>query len=353
MRNLLSMLCLFLVLSGNFLYSNEVKEMPQLVYPKNLIVENDRILITDFPHVYLYSINNFKLIKKFGGKGEGPGEFNVDQESMGPKLAGLISDIDGENIYINSQNRLSLFNLNGDYIKVIRPKSFRRDPGFKVFKDGFVALKVERDGKKLFSSLKICNKNLKEIKEITRYPFFIRNTNQFRGNELGYDFFERANGTISFVADSGLIYVSRNNSPHIHIDVFNPLGKLLKTIKYENDKNKITQLFIKSVHRYYVLKFKRGLKANLKATKFKENFPGLRKFFVKKDKIYILTYKREGDENEIIILDMNGKFINKKMIPVFEANPEFLYPCSIYKGLFYQIMEVGEEEDWELHITKI
>ncbi len=341
-----------LVLLGNILYSTEVKELPQLVYPKNLVVKNGRILITDFPNVYLYSIKNFKLINKFGGKGEGPGEFNLDRESMGPKLAGLVSDINGKNIFINSQNRFSVFSLNGDFIKVKRPTSFRRITGFKLLENNFVSLKTVRSGKKLFSSIKKYSTELREVKEITRYPFWIKGDFR-RPNGLGYDFFERANGTISFVVNSGLIYVSRNNSQNIHIDVFNSEGKLLNTINYKNKKTKISQSFIKSVRKYYVLKFKRGLKANLKGTKFQENFPGLRRFFIEEDKIYIITYNREGDENEIIILNKNGDFVGKRMLPILEANPEHLYPCSIYQGHFYQLIEVEDDEDWKLHITKI
>ena len=347
-----STLYAFLVLSVNILCSIEKRKMPQLVYPKNLEVNNGRILITDYPNVYIYSINNVELIKKFGKKGEGPGEFYVDQISMNTKLAGLVSGISKENIYVNSQGRLTFFNLNGNVLNIKRLKHMRAGGrGFRHFGDRFLSYRTIRDEKKLYSTIKMFDGSLNEIKEIYRTNFWIESFQQFRSAK--FNFFERANGVISFVTNAGLIYVSRNKSSDIHIDVLDSDGVLLKKIEFKTKKRKIKQSLISDVFNYYKIKFRRGLKANIKATEFPENYPGLRKFFVDDGKIYILTYKREKDNNEIILLDLEGKFIRKTNIPVYEANPEHLYPCSVYKGCFYQIREIEEEEDWELHITKI
>jgi len=340
-----------LILLAGSLYSTEIKKLPQLVYPKNLEVKNDRILITDFPDIYLYTIKNFKLIKKFGNRGEGPGEFTIDQIVMDWKLAGLRSDISENCILVNSQGRLSFFDLNGEFLKMKKVQSERGWSCFKTIKNNFVASERIRKGNDMFFSIKTYDNNLKEIREITRYPFWIRNRNYLKSS--GYDFFERANGTLSFVTESGLIYISRNNSPEVHIDIFNPEGKLLKTINYKTEKVRIAESFIKEVYKHYRLKFKLGYDSNVKMTTFPVNFPGLRKFFVDKGEIYIITYKRESDQNEFIVLDQNGKFVKKRMLPVIEANPDHLYPCTVHNGFFYQIVEVEEDEEWELHITRI
>ena len=85
---------------------------------------------------------------------------------------------------------------------------------------------------------------------------------------------------------------------------------------------------------------------------FPQYFP-IRYFLVTDSKIYVLTFKTSNYKNELYILDLEGKLLGKTMVPFEEA--EFLqpYPFTIGKGVFYQLNENLDTEEWELHIHQI
>jgi hypothetical protein len=82
-------------------------------------------------------------------------------------------------------------------------------------------------------------------------------------------------------------------------------------------------------------------------------YPAIRQFRISDDKIYVLTYERQTNQNEMVVLDLEGRLIKRVKIPVFERNPEHVFPFFIEKGRFYQLIENEESEIWELKVTEI
>jgi hypothetical protein len=70
-------LCLFLliVLFSTFGFPGTHILFPDPRNPEKIFVDGNRLYITEFPTVYIYSLPGFRLIKKFGRSGEGPQEF--------------------------------------------------------------------------------------------------------------------------------------------------------------------------------------------------------------------------------------------------------------------------------------
>ena len=56
-------------------YAERVAELPQLIKPNAICVDNSRVYITQEKKVFVYTLDPFKLKTRFGKKGEGPGEF--------------------------------------------------------------------------------------------------------------------------------------------------------------------------------------------------------------------------------------------------------------------------------------
>lgn len=64
-----------LVLVARITVFPAVIELPEIINPDSITVDKNHIYITDFPSVYIYSLKDYRLIKKFGRIGEGPKEW--------------------------------------------------------------------------------------------------------------------------------------------------------------------------------------------------------------------------------------------------------------------------------------
>jgi hypothetical protein len=347
---LLYILLLFFLFSPLFSFASTstVARFPQLGNPKNLIVDGNQLIITDYPYIYLFSLEDYSLLKKFGSRGMGPGEFYIDKEDLALKATGLLTVVHSDRIVVSSMGRLSFFNRCGEFLKMISKNRYRGARKLIPLGNRFVGFQLDRGkGDKLSAVLSIYDENLKKGKEIFRCDFWMP---KIRGD---FNFFRRTVDSILFKVYDDTLFTTEGGVDKFLIDVFDSNGKKRYSIQRDYEKIKVTEGFIKRVHNYYRLKFKRGLEYNLKHTKFPDYFPAIRHFTISDKKIYVITHKKSGDNSEIIVLDLQGNLLKKVMVPVKEKNVEYLYPYSIHAGKLYQIVENEESEEWELHVTEI
>ncbi len=85
-----------------------------------------------------------------------------------------------------------------------------------------------------------------------------------------------------------------------------------------------------------------------KQFKFPEYFPLIRASFVKRDKIYIRTYKQKEGKSEFYLFDLKGALLARYFLPMAEGNGMDKKPYTIMDNKIYQLVE-GEDEVWELH----
>lgn len=107
MRKLLLILLLLLFSITIALFPGKVAVFNQLGNPSALYVHKDHLYIIEFPDIYVYSQVDYRLIKKFGRQGEGPGEFI--------RYARL--HFFDETIIVQSQTKFSYFTKDWNFIK--------------------------------------------------------------------------------------------------------------------------------------------------------------------------------------------------------------------------------------------
>jgi hypothetical protein len=59
-------------------HGKKIAQLVELSRPQLMEVENDKLFVTEGVNIYIYSLKNFSLIKKFGKDGEGPREFKIN-----------------------------------------------------------------------------------------------------------------------------------------------------------------------------------------------------------------------------------------------------------------------------------
>ncbi len=105
-------LVILLLLLANLVFATKIVPLPEIIKPDLIKVDGDDMVIAEKASISIYSLKNFKLIKKFGKEGEGPQEFKL---IMG--FFGLNISIHPEYIIINSVGKISYFTRKGEFIK--------------------------------------------------------------------------------------------------------------------------------------------------------------------------------------------------------------------------------------------
>ena len=104
---LVSVLVLFITFPA---LATRVATFPDLMDPKHLLLDGEKLYISDYPSIYIINRSDYSLQKKFGKTGRGPGEFYIDQESMNSRMRGLMISLQAENgMLVKNETRLSFF----------------------------------------------------------------------------------------------------------------------------------------------------------------------------------------------------------------------------------------------------
>ncbi len=324
----------------NFVIAKKVAVLDDVSKPFEIKVDAARIYIIEGTTIFVYSLKDYKLLSKFGKKGEGPGEFKVR-----PNGRVKIYPLD-DYIYVASIGRVSIFTKNGGFVKEI-PASSGRD--FKpVGHKHFISLgdslgegKIENG--ETYSAIGLLNSNLKKIKTI----FKLLNI-QHKGAIRVYS------RSLNFKSYKKNIYISGKKG--FIINVFDIQGNNLYNIDHKFKKIKITETDKKKVLQW----FKKDPRYNeiqyqyiKKHIKFPYYYPAIDELRIKDNKIYVRTFNTNGNNYEFVIFDTRGNYLKTQYIYLERENPVYPYVYDIANGYVYQLIEDIENEKWELHINKI
>jgi hypothetical protein len=330
------------LLISSFVMAEAVKSLPELTYPRNVLTDGERIYITNYPWVYIYSSRDYKLIKKVGGEGQGPGEVYIDREDINDKERGLVIDLTKDILLVNSYGWLASFTLDGKFIKNIKSEKRVMGNGFKAIGNNYVGWFTGRgrDGGVYYFAA-VFNAGLDMIRPFYQYKFWLASP------KADYDFFERQGMIYDTYGKN--VFASNCGMKRFAIHVFDENGKHVRTISTDCEKIKITEDQIKKYRSEFKYRFQRGLEHNLKATTFPEYYPPVRHFTVDDGKVYVMTFKKEGDKTEFLVFDIEGKLLKKVMYPLKMQSEKDFFPYTIYKEKIYQLIE-NEDENWNLHL---
>jgi len=332
---------LFLLILAAPILAGEVVLLPDLQKPENIVIDQNQILITQFPYVYIYSLKDFTLIKKFGKAGEGPQEFsNYVMIQVHPAHP--------DYIIVGSRGKMSFFTWGGKFVKEVRsgPGSFVAT--YKPIGGKYANYGILRQNKIAYLTVDIYNSNFKKIKEVIRWKKPMQRGKPFNPTDIEFQ-----GGEFS-TFDKKIFVLLREKG---NIEVFDDDGKKQFSINYDYERIPVTTDDIKAIHHFFktdprLRQFYETLKSLFK---FPQYFPSARTMAVADNKTYVLTNKKRGGKSEFIIFDIGikGKFLKKSMVPFKNANPLEPYPFTIKNGKLFQLVDNEETEEWELHIHAI
>ena len=326
-----------LIIFFGTIFAGQVAPLPEIKKPQRIYIDRQQLYITEGATIYIYSLNNFKLQKKFGKRGEGPGEFKESGE-------GIYLIFSPDNLQVVSSGRLSIFSREGRFIReqiVSNPRNFE----FQSLGDRYVGTSLQVEKGLVYFTINLFDKNFKKLKALSRYrhPFFPSH---------------KPIDPVDLRISTSLVYRNKiffdDEQGTIH--VLDHTGRELHTITHDYKRIGITD-----IHRTRYLAFWRtDLKAEYNAfrerLKFPDHFPCIRNFHIQDDRIYVITFEESGANSRILIFDLQGKLLKKTWAPLAEIN--MLIPLgfnyyTIHERKIYILRENQPDEEWELVIENM
>jgi hypothetical protein len=318
--------------------TTKVVPLADILNPELIRVDENQMYITEGANIYIYSLKDFRLIKKFGKKGEGPREFLT-----GTGVAMMWLEIQPDDLFIHTMNKISYFSKQGTFIKE-QKINMAYAPELKPLENRFVGVGFPTEKGIRYWTINIYNSDLEKIKEIYRYERAFYPDRDI--NLLGI---KRSD----FCVYDKKIFVADTEKTGI-IDVFDLNGSLLYSIKPDYEKVGITPEVEKRLRENFSAGSNREFyEAYKHKIKFPEYFPAMRFMVAADGKLYIMTYKTTGDKTQFLIYTTPGKFLEKVFLPVKDMEVRNFCPFTIKNNKLYHLYDNEDTEIWELQIAAI
>ena len=342
MKKFLFVITLIVLLSVLSLAETKVVSLDEsIMKPAQIVVGDKQVYITEGTTVSIFSGIDFKFISKFGKRGEGPGE--IQGSRRGDVSFSLLPMND--KLYLFNRNKVMYFSKNGKFLNEKRLASgFVRD--LLPVNDNYVGRSVIR-GK---------NRSMKTA--INMFSKDLSTKKLFYGTEKSM---ERGSRFKHFMPDSifklktynGKVFI--NDTKELLIKILDKTGKKTGEIKYNLKLSKVTNQTKKDIRNYYKTSptFKAMYDRFKNRIEVGNTYNAIRDFFVDKNTVYVQTYDKTDNGVKFLIFNTSGKFIKETILPLESINILDFYPYFIKSNTLYQIVENEDEEEWELHISKI
>jgi hypothetical protein len=315
----------------------KVATFPGLMTPDSLRVDREHLYITEGVNIYIYSLKDFSLIKKFGSKGQGPKEFYII-----PTIP-LKLDVKSEHLMVSSVAKISYFSKKGEFQKELR-NTMGLNLGFKPLDDKYIGVGLRQIDKKTYRTLNVYDSKLQKEREIFK---------QMREEQAGGRHINVMAKTFSYDCFDGKIYISGQKD--FIIDVWDISGKLIKTVRRDYQLKKVTASDIEKIMNHFKIdpNLKQHYATIKRRIKFPETYPAISTLFVAEQKLIVLTHFTPENKKEAFFFGLDGTFLKRAMLPIVDRNPIDYFPFWIENGNLYQLIESEDEEEWELHVAPI
>jgi hypothetical protein len=314
-------------------FAEKVATLQEINKPWTFFVDQDRFYISETVSVYIYSLKDFKLIKKFGRRGEGPGEFTVVNK------IGVNIQPDYDKIQVTDAVKSAFFTKSGKLIKEL--KGNIEGSNFLYVGNNFVGRGWVSEGKKDFEAINLYDSNFKKLKEVFRKEFFSSPPEKYNVHFKNY---------LDYYAGYNKIFITAEHD--FIIRVYDSNGKPEYTIKKDYPLKKITKEDKADYHKSLKLRFTRYEEIKHKI-RFTPYFPAIQRLIIRDKKVYAIMWETEKEDSECFIFDLNGKFLKKVFLPLKKEDRFHPYLYAIANRKLYQLLENLDNETWELHITEL
>ena len=334
-RVLFLLLFLFPVIPG--VAGTAVGVVKEVFKPDRFLVARDYVYIGEKHRVTVYAREDLRLLRQFGSAGEGPREFK-----LGHGVNSLGIDVVENKLVIGSVGKMSLFSLDGDFIKEFKVPAFNR---LVPVAGGYMAATSLPMAEGFpVQAVVLLNKNMQRSKVLLKTD-----------NPMGMGArFQVPRPEVKFQVAGRRIYLA-DDSKTLSIKVFDLAGNPVSDIRHPVDGVAVSREFRRRLQEYYRTDpnwkdYWEYIKQHLT---FPDFFPAVRDLFVDKGRIYVQTFVYRDGNAQWLLFGLNGKFKGRAWLPLDNFFSDEATLHGIRDGIYYQLRENPEKEVWEIHGTAI
>jgi hypothetical protein len=337
-------------------YAEKIGDLEEVGKPGAIYIDNGQLYVVDSAIVHIYSIKDFKHVKSFGKKGEGPREFKNQ-----PLLT-----IYKDSILANSMGKVTYFTRDGEF-KVTKKIPFNYNYfalPLVSLDDYYIGMLVKGRGSmknqffKERKAIMVFDQSFGEVKEIYKGIVQLPPPPIGAGRRQVKINVDAVNDCFDYQVYDNKLFIG-DTVKGFYFTVFDHKGKHLYDIKKDEPEIEVTKPYQDGY-----MKRKMAAKSWEQEKKrfefvFRKNYPAYFAFQINDGKIYVSTYKEKGGKFEVVVLDMKGKEIKRSFAhPVAPYNRiseigHFKNEYAVYKDKLYYIVDNEDNEMWELHAEKI
>ncbi len=335
------------------LFPQKVADLPGIDHPAAMTVADSILYICDRESIHLFQLKPFRFVKKFGRRGDGPGEFNSP-----PHLA-----VYPNHLFINTMGKIMKFSKKGDFLEQSKIPFTYLYMYYPIMQTGsnYVGLPLKRveDTVPFIHTVNIYDSQLNLIKEI-----YQGNPPQLLppprpGSKIVKVDYEVIPHYLDVAVQDNKIYVGDTRSGFF-IAVFSNTGEHLFDIEKKYRKVKVPDEFKKE--------FWEEMRASERWEQLKQRFnyiikdyyPAFYSMKIQQKKIYVTTYDRKDSLYELVVLDLKGKIVKRDF--AFPLDPEFRVMTGtasfsnqyvVYDDIIYYVVLNEDSMLYELHASSI
>jgi hypothetical protein len=320
--------------------------LPDLHQPDSIAIYRDRLFVTDYERTMVYSLDDFRKLKEFGIKGQGPGEFlpYPEIQDQGKIKLSFLQD----HIWVGSRNKVSRFNLEGEFLQDFRILDYNASQ-LTPFGDGFTGFQVNRfpDWKLDFYLYNRQGEKEKLLCSISKSIHTEKSS--MSGPKLV--FLDLLYAGPEFQVFQNQIFILGRDSRYI--DVFDTRGNKIKSFDCDFPRLKISPAEREKIWDIYRKNLKNIWPQARKIITVPGYYPRYRSFRFSNDQIYVQTYQQEQDRTVFYVFSLIGESKQKMTLPLVYKNFLTPYPYVFDKDMLYTLVENIQTGDWELRFSKI
>lgn len=296
--------------------------------PSSLLIVQDRLYVAEKTSVAMYSLVAKCFIKKFGESGEGPSQFKITSPDGAIHLV-----CRHDKLWIKSDGKLSVYDLAGGFVRewIIDQMIIRILPVGNYY--AIYRMAPGQDAK-FYETIALLDEKFREKAILARKGPVDFAQKQIRVNEKHLEY--------TVVNDT--VAISRQDD--FVLELFDSAGRPIATVRHDIPPSKFTAADREKV----IARFKKSNTWEMFKTRlsFPDRFPVIRELSAAGNTLAAVTYDLRDGKNLVIVLDGQGKIVQKAWVPLFHENDRPL-PWTIHDGFLYQLEDNPDEETVVLH----
>ena len=311
--------------------------LKEIFKPDRLLVAREYVYVGEKHRVTVYAREDLRLVRQFGRAGEGPQEFK-----LGHGVNSLGIDVVGNELVIGSVGKMSLFSLDGVFIKEFKVPAFNRllpVPGGYIAStslpvpEGFPVQAVVRLDEKM---------NRREVLLKTDNP-----------QGMGARFQVPRPRTL-FRVNGGRIYLA-DDAETLSIKVFDLAGRPVSVIAGPGEPLAVSREFKQRLETFYRTSpnwkdYWDYVKQHLA---FPEYFPAVRDLFADRGLIYVQTFMYRNGNVQWLVFDEAGDVKRRVWLPLDDYYTDEPTLHGVREGFYYYLRENPDKEVWKIHAVPI